>query len=113
MTLPKPANSGALPARPLAALLLDKRLCRGEPRDGHAEWRGADVIHPRAIAEFNALGIASVLAANADLELRTRRPASLDGPFDHHAHAREIERLKRIRGENSRFLLVQIFRQKA
>ena len=52
------------------AALLDRRLRRGEPGDRDAERGAGDVVQAGAVAELDALGIAAVLAADADLELR-------------------------------------------
>src|SRR5712692_5359115 len=79
----------------LRRFLLDHRLGRGQPGNWHAEGRGADVVHSHLVAEFHAGGVATVLAADPDLELRPCRPAAVDGPFDEHTHTGGVDGLKR------------------
>src|SRR5262249_35492419 len=71
-----------------AAMLLfrfcrrEARLRRGEARDRDAERRAADVVEAHGLEEADARGIAAVLAADADLELRFGRPSALDRRLD-------------------------------
>ena len=67
----RPAPRGYFSSSQLAALF-DGGLRRGEPRDRHAERRAAHVVQPGAVAELDRLGVAAVLAADADLEVRPR-----------------------------------------
>jgi hypothetical protein len=45
-------------------------LGRGEAGDRHAEGRAGDVVQPDLVAEVDDCGVAAVLAADADLEVR-------------------------------------------
>ena len=55
------------------------RLGRRKPRHGHPIGRTRHVIQANSFAEANRVRVAAVLAADADLELRPRRSAALDG----------------------------------
>ena len=50
----------------------ERRLRRREPRDRHAVRRAGHVVEPDPVAELDRARIAAVLAADADLELRSR-----------------------------------------
>src|SRR5262249_40526224 len=73
--------------RGLALIARDRGLCCRQPRDRHPVWRARNIIHPRAIAELDGTGLAAVLAADPDLEIRACRASVLHGPFDQHADA--------------------------
>src|SRR6185437_5704380 len=94
-------------------LVFDHGLRRREPRNRHAEGRGAHVVHSRAVAKLYALSVAAVLAANSDLQLRTRLAPALDRPLDQHAHAVHVECLERIVLEDRGLGLVNINGQKS
>src|SRR5712692_1102252 len=57
---------------------VDGGLRRGQFGDGYAIGRATHVIETERIAEHHGRGIASMLAANAELDIRPSRPASLD-----------------------------------
>src|SRR2546422_7375654 len=59
-------------------LLLERRLGRGETGDRHAERRAGHVVHAHAVTEFHRRGLATMLPADADLELGPRSPAELE-----------------------------------
>src|SRR5215831_18512270 len=48
----------------------ERRLRGGQARDRHAVRRGADVVHAGLLEEVNRRGIAAVLAADPDLQIR-------------------------------------------
>src|SRR2546430_647466 len=56
-------------------LLLKRRLSCGEAGDGHAERRAGHVVHAHAVTEFPRRRLATMLPADADLELGPRSPA--------------------------------------
>ena len=58
------------------------RLRGGETRDGHAERRARDIIEPGGMAEADGIGIAAVLAANAELQFGARLAPALDRDLD-------------------------------
>src|SRR2546426_9044112 len=78
-------------------LLLKRRLSCGEAGDGHAERRAGHVVHAHAVTEFHRRGLATMLPADADLELGPRSPAELDRQLDELANALLIEDLERDR----------------
>src|SRR5262245_41878047 len=88
--------------RPRPALALERGLRRGEARDGDAEGRARDVIEADLAEEVDARRIAAVLAADAELDARPRRAPPLLGHLHQRAHARDVDRLERILGEDVR-----------
>src|SRR5712691_10744219 len=78
------------------ALLLERRLGRGETGDGHAERRAGHVVHAHAVTELHRRRLAAMLPADADLELGPRSPAELDRQLDELADALLIEHLERV-----------------
>src|SRR6266513_5576041 len=78
------------------ALLLERRLGRGETGDGHAERRAGHVVHAHTVTELYRRRLAAMLPADADLELGPRAPAQLDGQLDELADALLIEHLERV-----------------
>src|SRR5262245_55344639 len=79
-------------------LLLQRRLGRGQPRDRHAEGAAADVVEPDFVAEFYAVGLAAVFAADADFEVAARGSAFFDAELHQAADAVEVDRLERVFG---------------
>src|SRR5262249_40039182 len=77
-------------------LLPQSRLRRRQPGDWHSERRAAHVIQPDLVAEFDAVGVAAVFAADADFEVGVRRAASFDTQFHQAADAVEVDGLKRV-----------------
>ena len=59
----------------------------GQAGDGYAEGGAGDVVEAQAVAEGDALGVAAVLAADADLQVRAHLAPGLHGQFDQLAHA--------------------------
>src|SRR5689334_20704608 len=104
------ASSGAVgvderAASPLAGLLglglrlalgRDDRLGRGEAGDRHPERAAADVVEADPVEEVDRLGVAAVLAADAELELLVHRTAALGADLDELADARLVDRLERV-----------------
>src|SRR5512143_290145 len=74
------------------ALFLELGLRRRQPRNRHTEWRAAHVVEPGLIAELDARRVAAVLAADADLKVRsgTTSPG--------HAHLHELPHTLLIQG---------------
>src|SRR5688500_2513135 len=98
-------------ARMLAVLLPrsgDRCLCRGEARDGHAVGGRRDVRESDLVAEGDRGRIASVFAADPDLEAGTRFAAAFDRDPHHRADAVAVEDLERIRRDD---LLLDVFGQ--
>ena len=54
----------------------------GEAGDGDTERRAGDVVEAGALAEVDRVGIAAVLAADAELEIGPRPAPALDGDLD-------------------------------
>src|SRR5436309_2761147 len=67
--------------------LAERGLRRGETGDRHAVGRAGDVVEADLVAEGDGGGIAAVLAADADLELRARLAAARDADLDELADA--------------------------
>ena len=68
------------------------RLGRREAGDGHAVGRAGDVVKPDLLAEGDRSRVAAMLAANAELDVRTGRPAALRCDAHQLAHAFGIQR---------------------
>src|SRR5438874_2016703 len=81
--------------------LADRRLCRGEARDGDAERAAAHVVEADAVEEVDAHRIAAVLSADAELDLVARLAPTLLRDGDELAHALLIERRERALGEDA------------
>src|SRR5882724_752294 len=52
-----------------ALLLSQRRLGRRQPCDRHTEWGAAHVVHADFVAEVDAVRVAAMLAADADLQV--------------------------------------------
>src|SRR2546430_14592297 len=63
-------------------LLLERRLRRREPGDRDAERRAGHVVHPHMVTELHRRGLATVLAADADLQLVEAPSAQSHGELD-------------------------------
>src|SRR5258705_11374463 len=85
-----------LPRRALA----ERGLGGGEACDGNAERRARDVIERNLVPERDGGGVAAVLAADPDLELRLPLPTALHADPHHFAHALAGDGSKRIAREN-------------
>src|SRR5436190_15784721 len=80
--------------------LAERGLGGGEACDGNAERRARDVIERNLVAERDRSGVAAVLAADPDLELRLRLPTALDADPHQFAHALAVDGDERIAREN-------------
>src|SRR5436309_12944768 len=78
----------------------DLGLGRGEPGDGHPEGRAAHVVEADFVEKFDRRGIATVLAADADFQIRPAAPAFLDGHLDQPTYADPIDGLERVLGQD-------------
>src|SRR5881628_707956 len=87
--------------RKLAVLLhlpscFERRLRRCQSRHRHAERRATDIAQPDAMAELDALRVAAVLAADAQLDVRPSGLTLFDSDSHKLANACLIDRSKRI-----------------
>src|SRR6184192_648983 len=73
----------------------ERRLGGRDARDRHAVRRAAHVVEPGQLEELDRLGIAAVLAADAELEVRLGLAAGPRRESDQPAHARAVDRLER------------------
>src|SRR5262249_47660947 len=64
------------------------------------EWTARDVVQAQLVAEADAVGVAAVLAADADLDVVPAGPAALDPNFHQLADALEVDRLERVARHN-------------
>src|SRR5258706_16472923 len=71
----------------------ERGLRGGETRHRDAEWRAADVVQPNLVAEGDAVGVAAVLATNADLQVRVRRAPFLDSDPHQAPYTVAVQRL--------------------
>src|SRR5829696_4281036 len=98
-----PAGAGSVRSgrRPTAAVLLvalgrgERGLGGGETGDRDAERRAGHVVEADRLALPDRLGIAAVLAADAQLDVGPGRPALLDGGL-HQGRDGVVERLERV-----------------
>ena len=71
-------------------------LSGGEPGDRDAHWRARDVVQANAFAEADAVRVAAVLAAEAQLQRWVRGAALFDGDLDEATDAKLIDALERV-----------------
>jgi hypothetical protein len=90
-----------LPA--VLALCAKAGLRRRQPGHGHAEGARAHVVEAEALEEADAERVASMLAAHAELQARTRAPSSFRRRLDQRSDPVEVERDERIPREDARF----------
>ena len=81
--------------------LLEGSAAGLEPRDRDAERRAGDVVEADLVEEVHAVGVAAVLAADADLQVRLGGPALLDGDAHQPADAVAVDRLERADPEDA------------
>src|SRR5579859_108281 len=67
-------------------------LGRRQPGDRHAVGRAADIVEADAVAEGDRGGIATVLAADAQLHPRPRRPTALGAKAHQRPDAVRVDR---------------------
>src|SRR5215467_12706263 len=82
----------------LSCLLLgcDRCLSGRQPRDGNAERRRADVVEADLLEKLNRVGIAAVLAADAELDVFPRAAPLRNGDLDELADAGLVDRRERV-----------------
>src|ERR1043166_7814953 len=80
----------------LRARLRQRRLCRGEPRDRHAERRAANVVQSDFLEELDRLRIAAVLAADAELQGWPRLTSFRDRDVDELPDAGRVDGRERV-----------------
>src|SRR5690606_19346598 len=103
---PPRACAGDRPPRPSTAVAPagprrhDRGAARLQPRNGDAERRAGHVVEPDLVAEVHRVGVAAVLAADAQLDPRPRLPALLGGDADEPPHAVPVEGLERRHPED-------------
>src|SRR5208337_3785090 len=106
---PAGCKAGAGPAisqlrrgrRPAQALGSHNRLRSRQPRNRYPEWRTGHVVEADLLAKRNRRRIATVLAANAKLDVWPRLPPTLHRDLDEFAHTIRIERNEGIGFENA------------
>ena len=94
MTTTSPTPSRGYLSRTSASLR--RGLGGGQPRDRDAERRAGDVVQPDLVAEGDARRVAAVLAADADLQARSRGAARLGGDPHQLSDALAVEDLERV-----------------
>src|SRR5690348_10001640 len=71
-------------------------MCRREAGDRNAIGRAADVIEACAVAELDAAWVATMLAADAELQVGLGLPTACRGDFDQRTDTLAVDRLERI-----------------
>src|SRR4029077_2915792 len=82
-------------------VLAERSLGRREAGDWDAERRAGDVVERELVAEGDRGRVAAVLAADADLELVARLPATLDADAHQLADALAVDGDEGIAGKNA------------
>ena len=72
-----------------------------KPRNRKPKRRTRDVVHAHLVTERYGLGIAGVLATDADFQLGVRLTPTLDPHSDECANALSVDRLERIFGHDT------------
>src|SRR6266516_4768758 len=98
----------SLPARPSAAAAADGGPSRLEPGHRHAERRAGHVVQVDRVEEVDGVGVAAVLAADAQLEPGAVQPAALSGDPDELTDPLAVDRLERRDAEDA---LLQVRRE--
>src|SRR5690349_24106726 len=80
-------------------------LSGGEAGNGDAEGRATDVVKSDFVAELEAVGVAAVLTADADLQLRVGGAAIFNDHTHQLADAFTVERMERVDGQNLDFAI--------
>src|SRR5579859_889190 len=80
-----------------------RSLCRCQASNGDTIGRAANVVKSNAIAEFNALGIATMFSTDTEFELGIGFAATFYSNTNQLANAITIERLERIDRQNFDF----------
>src|SRR5688500_14631849 len=83
------------PQRP-ALRLRQRRLRRGEPRDGHAIGRAADVVEAYLFEEVDRRRVSAVLTADAQLDPRPTGASFGRRDLDELADPRLVDRGERV-----------------
>src|SRR5688500_3962785 len=100
---PLPAN-GRIgtpdPAVRASRLLLQSRLAGGQPGDRNSIGGARHVVEAHRVTQLHRLGLAAVLAADADLERRARGPAVGDGHANQLADSGVVEDAEGILGKD-------------
>ena len=71
-------------------------LSSGQTGDGNTEGRAADIVQTNIVAELNTGGIAAVLAADAQTQVRVGGAAVSSSHLDQLANADLVQMLERI-----------------
>ena len=79
-----------------AARRLDGCLCSSKAGDGNTVGRAGDVVQTNIVAELNAGGVAAVLAADAQTQVRVGGAAVSSSHLDQLADTNLIQMLERI-----------------
>src|SRR5258708_39427447 len=78
-------------------LVARNRGLRGrQPGDRDTVWRTGHIVHPHPVAEHHRTRLASMLSADADLQIRPGSAPQLDGVLDQLPDAALIENRERI-----------------
>src|SRR5829696_5882945 len=83
----------------------ERGLSGREPRHGHAEWRATHVAQSNPMAEFHTVGIATMFAADAELDLGPDFPAEVTSNFHKLAHSGLIHGRERVLFHDLSFLI--------
>src|SRR3954452_25125074 len=73
----------------------DRGLGRGHARNRNPEGRAGDVVEARHVEELDRFGISSMLATDAELEIRPRLASDPRRQAHEPAHPRLVDRFKR------------------
>ena len=92
-----------------ARLFYSRLRCR-EACDRDTERRATHVVQAQVVAEFHRTGIASVLAADPDLEIRTDASPKFNRHPHDFPHSLYVEGRERIIGENA---LLQVMKKES
>src|SRR5690242_8115468 len=84
----------------LKILFRQRRLRRRQPGDRHPEWTAAHIVQADLVTELHRVWVAALLAADADLQIRSRRPALLDAYLHERADAVGVDGLEGIAGDD-------------
>jgi hypothetical protein len=75
----------------------------GETCYGHAKWRAGDIIETHIVTKFNGSGLAPVLSADTDFQIRTHSAPVFDSDPNEAPNPIRVKNLEGVVGKDTTF----------